>query len=488
VIQLPFAQGDTIAVTGNDLASAVTGNDVNNRLSVSAATLAAGSGHVDAQAGALTSGRGAAADFALASQQVLDSSAVRPVTLQASTVGRFAAAPGALAQNSTIELSGNSQSAHVSGNLADSLLTLSAAQLGEGGSGAPGSALANLQSGNATLRAASDMVLEGAGNGSGNTLSIKANTNAAAAAMNEASNRLVVDAAQLASLNSASGATQAGGTGASLVAGDHVLASEQDAAGLVLADATTAARSNNPASEFDFGTMELSGNRTDARAAANKALNSIDMGTAATGTADAALLNVQNSDAAVLASAASDIGWSGSGQSHSTMLVSGNATSALAQGNTANNALSQQSLGPISGTAQALVAMPANSASGGALISNNQTNAGAITALASNVDYGGVLNCLGVETASLGLEGNLVTAAAAGNAATNTLTSGGNSGGLVLDSVQRNSGAVTARVSGAAFSFAVWPAANGSRLSASSNTVSASAIGNLAVNSIGAPR
>jgi len=477
----------SLTVSGNSLEASAAENQVTNAMAITANSLTNASGHENAQSGLLDYGVGAAADYALANAQEIKGGYQLPVAVKASAYGAFDAAAGDGAVRSTLDITGNSQTASALGNGAANSLTIAATALGAEDSVAPGSALSSTQAAYTSVDAFSDMQLGVTTAAVDSNLLLSGNSNVAQARINDASNSLAVDAVSAGSLSGEPATAQADIGYSSRVVGDHVLASNQVADGSVSATAVTTGLSVDPAVSFVRSSFEASDNQTLAQAVANSASNSLTLTSAVQGDASVGLFNQQSNYASVASQATSAYGIGAHASSDSSSLVDGNSTSAVARGNIAANTLA------VSGAAEddctpdlaSITTGALNSATAPALLSSVQMNAGIVSAYAASptvtVTYGGV----GVSDSRLGVTGNSVSATAYGNSATNmvTLASLGSLPASGISSVQTNSGAVTAQVSNAAYT--VSPTSLGaSRIGISGNSISASAVGNAATSTV----
>ena len=180
--------------------------------------------------------------------------------------------------------------------------------------------------------------------------------------------------------------------------------------------------------------------------------------------------------------------------SASSVAVEGNTTMALARGNSASNALNYNVNVAYTGIATAPTFAGTTEASAGAVVLNAQTNTGGVAANANSVVYAVGLSGTGTgasgsalnSSASIG--NNTTSAVAFGNAATNTLTMATWSAGIpssAISSNQVNGGAVTATATGVGYTMTPTGPASGSAFRNSGNSISAQAIGNSSVSTIG---
>ena len=276
-------------------------------------------------------------------------------------------------------------------------------------------------------------------------------------------------------------------------------------------DGTVQAEANNVSYSEDLvqGTTgsllnseaSLDDNTTSAAAFGNSGTNSLNVA-ATDGSISAALNNVQSNTGSVYAVAAADsygLALTGSGSGYaanaSSMSVAGNTTTAVARGNAATNTLNYTVGVSYSGFTTDPTATVGDGAitgtTAGALILNAQTNTQSVDAVASDNSYavtlaagtsGSVLN------SQVSLANNTTNALAFGNSATNTLTMATYRNGIPSSAIatnQVNSGAVTASASSVAYTMTPSGFVSGSALRNSGNSVSAQAIGNNSVSTIG---
>jgi len=251
-------------------------------------------------------------------------------------------------------------------------------------------------------------------------------------------------------------------------------------------------------------TVTLDNNIVTAEADGNVGGNTLTL----TGTnlySNGALTSLQTNAGAISANASGSVTASitggtatAAGTSGSTVDVSGNQTVATARGNSATNALNAT---PSSNYGAQTV--PAGSvlnntpgvstATASYALLNVQDNTGAVSAT-STATYSVTLTSTAGSPASVtgssaSVTGNQIAANAFGNSASNTMTLAAlNSGNATaaLNNTQVNSGAINASVTGGTNSLTVGPTGgNGSTFTVSSNTITARAVGNAAVNIIG---
>lgn len=249
--------------------------------------------------------------------------------------------------------------------------------------------------------------------------------------------------------------------------------------------------------------VALNSNVTDATANSNRAVNALSLDgstTAATG----ALINDQINAAATTATATSTVRFvlntgAADAASLATIFVDGNKTSATASGNSSTNTLSALgSAGYDNVSADGATTVLNGGSSAGATYAmlNGQSNTAAISATALNANYGIELNGVntGVGTngavsgSAYSVSGNEVLASSYGNSAVNQMSLSslpyGSASGALVNS-QYNSGAISATVTAASFNATT----TGTGISANTGSVSANralarAVGNSVVNRI----
>lgn len=500
----------TVSVNGNTTAGSVTGNSASNALTVSGNALTV-SGEVDDSDELLSHGvvngsdAQASADHMLTNGQVVDS---EDTELTSNVYGTFAIDmnDGADIAGSTLTVDGNNQSSRAVANTADNSVELDANNT------ATGTALVSNQFGGADVAATSYLEAYTPVASSGSQVSISGNTNLALGVMNNVTNTLTVDAN---SANPMTGATEAFANVDSDVEalGDHVLVNRQVAEDTVQASAATRLYNQEPTdlgtSGIVNGSITISGNSTMAEASANRAVNLADVTAGSSLGATAGVTNSQVSDAEVTSSAMTATGVILAGQfdgpaalNGGSITVGGNTTTALARGNAATNALNYAA-GANYGTGMgnpASSSLVVNGTDAGvsgvataqAAVLNAQVNTGAVSASASDATNGVVLNGDSgfplVTNGTIAVTGNSLAAAAYGNTANNTLTLASLNAGqptAAIGNYQANSASVTASVTSVTYGAATGRGSTtGSALSVTGNQVTASAIGNSAVNTI----
>ena len=487
--------GSNIAVTGNMVRGSAISNVGTNTLTASATTLT-GDG-TDAKATADSDNLATNADFSLANNQELSSNASSTTEVYA-TYGVNVAFDKTVT-NSQIAVSNNTQFGEALGNSATNRVQLTAVGAGVTGND-PTAALNNVQSGlTADINATSEMSLYANAASSGSSVALNGNSNTSLGAINNAANTvsvsgLAVDGSTgLASVDLTSNVTTA----------DYALNNNQDASGVLTSTAKTTAynldRTDTTTTGISNGSASLSRNTTTAEASSNRVTNSLAVSATDNG-ATAALGNTQTSDADVTSTASSSTyklelttavtspaTYAASG---SSVAVEGNTTTALARGNSASNALNYNVNVAYTGIATAPTFAATTAASAGAVVLNAQTNTGGVAANADSVVYAvGLSGASGSALNSSASIGNNTTSAVAfGNAATNTLTMATWSAGIpssAISSNQVNGGAVTATATGVGYTMTPTGPASGSAFRNSGNSISAQAIGNSSVSTIG---
>lgn len=488
--------GSQLRVTNNSVTGSAVASSTSNSVTIGANSISDGSGHVDAKAGQVDGGYGAAADVALASYQKFGT----PLTTghAASSVisnvtGKFAIGGAAYTNASTLVLDDNSQAATAVANTVLDRLSLTATSVPGISSPAAGTALSSSQFGDGSVGANSDMLVIARGGVGNSAVSMSDNSNQAAAVMNDADNGLTVSAGLLDGVTGGPASVDAGSLGSASITGDHVLSGTQFASGIVGAAAQTRLINSDAGAAMTGSTFDLSGNSTLADVSANRAVNAVSVSSITGMGADAGLANSQMSAATVNATARTDatLGLADTPARNaiygSSATISDNVTQAVARGNSADNALTLNgpASGPMADAGAARVGSFDAIATAPALLVNVQSNYGSVTAGAAGT-IGVPLNAAGsVASSTLSVSGNAMTASAYGNAATNQVTIGGLGGapGAVLSNVQTNSGPVSASVAGGNFAVRGAQLSN-SAMTMSGNALAASATGNIATSAI----
>jgi hypothetical protein len=405
---------------------------------------------------------------------------------------------------STLTVDGNSQTSRAVANTADNSVELDV------GNTAAGTALVSNQYGGAIVLATSDLEVFAPVASSGSQVSMSGNANLALAVMNNVTNTLPVDANSANPTTSTIDAIVDVDTDA-VAYGDHVLVNRQQADDSVSASAATMVYNQETIDSDTSGivgsSVTISGNSTMAEASANRAVNVANVSAGSSLGAAAGVTNSQVSNTEVTSSATTAAGLTLAGEfdgpaalNGSSITVGGNTTTALARGNAATNALNYAA-GANYGTGTGDAARSSLAASevdgfavAQAAVLNAQVNTGPVSASSVDATYGVALNGgSGFPLATNGtvrVAGNSVSAAAYGNTANNSLTLASLNTGqptAAIGNYQANSGPVTASVTSVTYGVGTgFGSTTGSALSVTGNQITASAVGNSAVNTIGA--
>jgi len=511
-------EGSSLALDGNrNVASSVV-NRNDNALSVAGvniASLATEAASIDVDAVGETAV--VDADYFAALYQASERDAAATATTIVGNLDRVEEATSGLV-NSTVTASGNVTIAETRDNISTGLVSVG----GEDAANiAATSGLANVQLSDGDLTATSDsrVALGLAGNGAldgiaeSSTLTASGNQSAAIVVANRTTNTLSIAAANIGSVQddvvAILGITHDSDepTFEYDTSADHVLNSGQVSSGLATASATgmvsVSLSGDTDTTALLNSAIALSDNLTIAEARGNSASNTVDLDAGAIQSASAGLQNFQLREAGgnvtatatggVTASAATGTG----ALSGSSIALTGNETAAIASANSATNVLNGTTGagygdGYVANAASSIAlgsdGYTGNTAAGMAIL-NGQGNDADVRATAQNVAYTATL-ANGVGGSSAILNGNAISANASGNSVANTIALTGVADVLpsaALSTAQVNTGTVTAEVIGGQIGvLAGTPAAgvSGSSLSIGGNMISASAIGNSAVNVI----
>lgn len=490
----------TLAVDGNSVAGSATGNSAANSLAVKGTDIAA----VGTPAASSATPLAATADHALSNIQLSDSA-----ELTSTVYSTFAldAVEGASIENSTLSVSGNSQSAKAAANTAANSVALA----GNGIDG--GSALSSAQTGTTgTVSSLSDSEIFAPAAINGSTLSLSNNSNTSLAVYNDVANTATVSGTNVGTPGSAN--AQLGRSGSVIgAAADHVLLNTQSVIGdaEVTSSATTTLYNEDRLEAAGRGlnnsSATISGNSTIAEASSNRASNALALNGSAAQAASAGVMNVQGSTATVEAFARTDAGLVLNGNpaaSGSSATIADNRTTALARGNSASNALdvtagSNYGALTLTGAGSELSSSGIGTSAQAAVL-NAQTNDGAVSATSQNVTYTVAFNGgAGVPVATgstVGVNGNSAAALAYGNTANNTLTLTALNTGTPTSAVvnyQSNTADITATASAVHFGASSNVGVGGlngsvtnSTFGVNGNSVTATAVGNNGVNVIAA--
>ena len=491
----------SIVITGNLIRGSAIGNVASNTVSATATTLNGDGDNSQAFNDTYTE---IFADYGLSSNQSLgiDASSATNVFASFGVDQEFDNA----VTDSNIAVSNNTQFGEALGNSVSNRLTLSATSAGVAAAD-PTVLLNNTQTGwDANISSNSEMSLYANIASSGSSIALNGNSNTALAVVNNASNTAAISATTLDGSNYDAYASANG-----YVTADYAVRNNQSSGGTLNSTATTTAYNTDStdtnagdatgSSGLLNGSAVISKNTTTAEGSANRVANSLSVSATDNG-ATAAVLNRQYSETTVNATAdtasysfsltASD-GTPGAdyAASGSRVAVDGNSTTALARGNSASNTLTYTVGVSYSGVGGSPSYSGTSWANAGAVVLNAQTNDGAVSAVANNATYAVALNdgnAGAVQDTSVSVGGNAVNAVAYGNTASNTLTMSTFGAGIpssALSNTQTNYAAVSATATNVAFTTTASGSTSGAALRNSGNTVSAQAVGNTSVSSIG---
>jgi len=509
----------TITVDGNTTRGTVTGNTATNRIAVEATNLS-GSGTATTSTAADDTGPSltattigsATADNALANVQSFSSELDTNV---AGTFGIVSDLEEYDTLNSTLSVSGNRMFATTQGNVVDNSIELTATN-----ATATGAALSSLQADadGALVSAASQMDAYAPAAMEGSTLLLNDNRNEAVATVNSASNSIDVSATNMDSISDGANVSLLSSLTTSgfenLATADVVIANSQAASGPVVANATSSVRNEDDFVDDGQGALvpfntdgvlnssaTVNNNVTLAQGTANRATNMLSLDGASALEVTGGVLNQQVSASSVTVNASMNAGLTllndtGNVIDSSSVEVSGNGTSAQASGNTSTNALSATALNLTAGDSTASASVNLNTgniADGGAsatyAVLNNQVNAGPVVASATatytvrSTSGGGVA----LNNAMVGVAGNVIEASAVGNSATNSVTLSALNYGAstaAIGNEQLNTANITASVSNGMIGSWNAGGVSASSVGLNGNSITSSAIGNRAVNSI----
>lgn len=500
-----------VAVDGNVTQGAVTANRAVNTLAVRATNISAGTTGIAARSAVVTpllDGSVATADFALANTQfsVVDNSNLNALVTPSVNVdvrGSFLIDSN-LNQDITdsrVGITNNRQIAEGTVNTASNSLMIEANAVDPvlGVSGA----LASTQRKVGTVNVTSDADVRSNIGSVNSTVMLDNNSSVATGRANNAVNTLAVDGTLVgpATANSANINRNTG-----TVSADFALANLQTSGGGLTTTANLDVFNEDTGgtgiSGIEGGTVSVSGNVALADSTANRSVNQLSVSGASSQTASAGIGNDQRSSGPVTANASSMYQLVATGSSRealdrASVSLAGNETTSVARGNSANNTLNYTagaSYGVSATQASATRGNLGATANAQAAVLNTQENTGAIAANANGVRAQVVLNGgpspAAVLNASVNVTGNSTNAFAFGNAANNAVTVGSVSTGMprvAVMSFQTNSGSVTAQANGGQYGTIVpQGTVGGSSVGVTSNAVTAQAVGNSSVSSIGA--
>lgn len=491
--------GSTLAVDTNTVAGSVTGNTATNSLAVSGTSIA------DASSSALSTATplAATADHALSNIQSSEGAALDSTvysTFALDTVG------DAAISDSTLSVSGNSQSSKAVANTATNSVSLAGNDI------TAGSALSSVQGGDTgSVSSLSNSDISAPAAIDGSSLSLSNNTNTSLAVYNDVTNTSTVSGTNV-SVGTGGNAILAATSESPSATAGHVLLNTQTVStgATVTSEADTSLSNEDQTAATTTGlnnsSATISGNATMAEASSNRASNSLALNGSATQAASSGVVNQQSSGATVTATAQTAAGIALNGDtpavpaaSGSSVTIADNSTTALARANSASNVLNVDagsSYGtPSSASAGSQLGSGVNTQAQAAVL-NSQGNTGAVSAYSQNVNYTVALNSPATGSSSVagstvGVTGNNVAAQAYGNSANNTLTLTALNTGTPTAAVvnyQTNSGPISATAT--TVTFGIGSNGGGSikngTFGATGNAVTATAVGNSAVSVIAA--
>lgn len=491
-----------VSVNANVIRGSAVANTSSNTMTASANSLTGDGTAVQASASGDTSASGdstATGDYSLANWQSLGSSATSTTKIAASYgIDQADNEDGdQLLSDSRLSVSNNVQFGEALGNSATNRIALTATDSGSGID--PTAALSNVQDGDtADVEASSRMNVFANGEALNSSIALNNNSNTSLGVINNASNTVSVSAVKLDGANS----TASFATGTDTATADYAMLNLQSAGGDLDSTATTTLFNTDYADTAGaLGTEDskvaINGNATTAEASANRVANVMQFSAVDNG-ATAALGNSQSSTASVDATATTTAtfaikttGADNVAVDGSAVNMDGNSTTALARGNSASNAMTYSVGATYSGVDGAAIT-GTSSAAATAVVLNDQYNGGAVNALAQNAVYSVAFNDGASGTAASGSafsnSNNAVNALAYGNSAVNSLNMSTFGAGLpssAVSSVQANNGVVTATATGVQFSMAATGSTTGSVMRSTGNSVTAQAVGNSSVSTIG---
>lgn len=370
---------------------------------------------------------------------------------------------------STLTLDGNQQAAEIAGNAASSTLAATAVPAEDGGYYEPAAfaILSNRQAADGMLKARSDMTVTAPGNIGGSSVTLSNNANTALGRMNDAANTADIEAVDL--------------------AGETRLTSLQRARGSVAATAVSTVAVGGGWDAIGTSRLTVQGNSAASEATANRALNSLSV-VSVTGLGGTPVLdNRQGNDASVLSATNATFTVTGRGAYASAIPVEGNTAASLSRGNVADNRMTVSAgagNGDQGGGETPMVALfYPNALSSGAVLANRQVNTGGVAAK-TFTKAGVALNCGCTDDSRISVADNSAAASAYGNAAVNAASGEGVGQPLtLLSNTQVNRGPVSATVTGR-FGATMTGGVNASLVTISGNSLTATAVGNQAVNTL----
>ncbi|MEI5677094.1 MULTISPECIES: beta strand repeat-containing protein [unclassified Mesorhizobium] len=491
--------GSSISVSDNVTAGSVTGNAASNALKIAATDISTGSDLVASTAGSLSADViGAVADHALSNvQEVAGEEGAAYIASRVHGAFTIDTAEGATIAGSSLTISDNTQSATAVANTAGNVLSLDGTNISAGSALASDQwgdaiveAFSNLEifapaavSGSTVEISGNINTALGVINDATNTLAVTGTNIASVGTAGEG----VLTGDLATGLWSA--------TGDHVLSNRQTAYTAVEASALtqIYNEDGIAAETSG----LNNSSLTVSGNRTVSEASANRADNKLTLDAASTLSANGGIVNRQDSEAAVSALSATLAGVALAGDATSAALdnssvkVDGNSTTSLARGNAATNVLNAvagSSYGASTAGAGSSVGAGGLEARANAAVLNGQTNSGNVSAVSIATVYAVALNgTTGIANGSVSVSGNQIASEAYGNSAVNKVSlSGLNTGtsSAAVSSYQANSGAITASVTQAALGVLGTGTVGGSSLGVKGNTISASAVGNSVSNAI----
>lgn len=483
----------TVRVADNVSAGSAFGNSANNAVNVSATSIAADGNYNTAS----VAGLNFTADQLLVNKQDLTNASSSTSEVYATYA--VDQEINNLIVNSTVDVSGNTQSSTAVGNVGVNALTIAATDMASDPSSA---LLASSQSSDGTVTVDSGMVVYAPAASLNSSITLNSNSNSALGVVNDVSNRLTVSATNLGSGNSLNAVA-----GDAFTA-DNLLVNSQGSTGTLTTTASTSIHNQDlvdtATDGLRSGSVSMNSNTTSAEASANRATNVALVNGAASQGATVALYNDQDSNTAVTANASSAITTTLAGTFISgdpatdlaainagSVSINGNTTTSLARGNSASNVVTSSATAnyvPLSGASTP--GSIAGVVDASAVVLNSQNNTGNVSAFSNSATYAVVLNNSGgtaVTGGSVNVGNNRVDASAYGNTATNRVMLTPLNTGLAtgaINSAQFNNGAITAAVTSVSFTINTGGVTNGSSFTAGANAITATAVGNNAISTI----
>jgi hypothetical protein len=442
----------TVNVLSNTLSGQVTGNTATNAVTATATTLTSNN-TVDATI--TESGNIVVADHALSSVQSVDAG----TDLTSNVFGALGSlqATNQSVSGSTITVSNNTQTSTGTANSVTNTVSLTGTSSTDANS-----ALFNEQTSNGDVTTGSDLEVFANAGMTTSTLSLNSNSNESVATSNAATNSVTLSSANASSAQTAADGIVSGGAA---VSADQVLVSDQTAAGAsgAVATATTSVfntdLTNTSGGAIVNSTVTMNGNNTTARATSNTATNTLALNVDnmdATG----ALANYQTSSQATSATTTTSVTLNQQNSSGGVNLLSGSTASvdansavARATGNNSTNTVTLLGSNVDAGSTGTDVSLNTSGsgvvADAAYLLVNETSNTGTVTATSTSTNYKIDLESSGgtVLNSSASLSSNTSTADAIGNSAVNRMNIGQDGS---MTSISSNAGIVNSQSNTAA--------------------------------------